>query len=188
MGVKRIVILCATVGAAARVGHSDPMSRYDRTSLAVNAHGGLGTPLGYAGAAVEITPVRWLSVEGGIGRGMAGAQLAVQPRVRLGGREGLIASVGAGLSMGRFDRRDPWWSIEYESTVFRRAIWSNVETSLESRTAGGFQLRLYAGLGVMLQGERESCTEDYGLVPCSGTERGWLSPYLGISAGYAFEL
>jgi hypothetical protein len=90
--------------------------------------------------------------------------------------------------MGRFERRDPFFGIEYEATVFRRAVWANGELSLESRAHHGLQFRLFAGAGVMLQGERELCTEDVARVPCAGTERGLLLPYAGISIGYAVEL
>jgi len=42
--------------------------------IALEPSAGFATPLGYAGASVVFTPVRWLSLHGGVGAGAVGAQ------------------------------------------------------------------------------------------------------------------
>src|SRR5207253_1935703 len=105
--------------------------------------------------------------------GLAGTQLALQPRARVSrlGPMGFLA-LGAGISGGPYEQRDPFWGIEYDATHFRYATWANAEISFERRSSDGILLRMYAGGAVMVHGAMSSCTVGDMLAPCSGSRRG----------------
>lgn len=161
---------------------------YVERPIAVTAHAGLGAPLGLLGIAVDVAVQPWLGIEGGIGFGATGTQLAVNGRARIlrVGRDQL--AIGAGVSGGRYEHRDPFYGIEYEGTMFGPAVWANGEVSLERRTSAGVQLRFYAGAAVVVAGDRERCSDLDGEVMCRGSVSDTWIPYLGLSLGYALEL
>jgi hypothetical protein len=177
--------LCAPRSVRAE---DEPPEDVRRRPLAVNAHAGLGAPLGRVGLAVELTAPRAFSIEVGAGLGLSGQQIAVSPRLRVFERQSVAASVGVGFSFGRFERRRPFFGVDRAATIYRRSAWSNLEASLEGRARSGFQIRGYVGLGVMLHGDLEECTVDGERMPCDGTDRGVLAAYAGLSVGYAFPL
>ena len=56
---------------------SEPPSNYDRL-LAIQVTGGLDTPLGVAGAAIEFAPVRYLAIYAGGGVSRSGARAGLR--------------------------------------------------------------------------------------------------------------
>ncbi len=173
---------------AATIAHAEPEPYVERP-LAVSAHGGFGTPLGFYGVAADIAVHRNVSIEAGLGQGLVGVQLAAQARARFVRVGSQWLAFGAGLSAGHYEHRDPFFGIEYAPTVVDRAFWANVELSLERRAVGGFSVRYYLGAGAVFAGERVRCYDgDAGTMPCSGSARGLRTPYVGVSLGYAPKL
>jgi hypothetical protein len=131
--------------------------------LALEAHLGVGTPRGFAGIALDVTPVPWGSFNLSLGRGMNGVQYAGMARVRLAPTP-VTGGVGAGVSAGRYvwdnSCRGPCAAILQLPDITRvwsPAIWGNVEAFIEGRSAGRFQWRVYVGMGRQLNGESSTC-------------------------------
>jgi hypothetical protein len=128
-------------------------------------HLGLGTPLGFAGVAVEYTPVPFLTLAGGAGWGNSGPQLAFMPRVRP--FDDLLA-FGVGISAGPYG----WVSCRLvcfgatSEKVWDRALWANVDLSFEGRSTKGVGWRWYLGGGRLLNPGSYRCER--------GTAPGWL--------------
>lgn len=171
----------------AATAHADPDAYVERP-LAVSAQAGVGTPLGFYGVAVDFAVLSRISIQAGVGSGLVGTQVATQLRARVVRIGTGWFSIGAGVSEGHYEYRDPFIGIEYEPTTVDRAFWANGELSLERRTLGGFDVRVYAGAGVVFSGERQRCSDgNAGTMPCSGSARGLWSPYIGLSLGYALR-
>lgn len=157
--------------------------------LALTAQAGVGTPLGFYGIAADLALRSDVSIEAGVGRGLVGTQVSAQVRARVVPLGANWLALGAGLSEGHYEHRDPFYGIEYMPTVVDRAYWANVELSIERRTLQGFDVRVYAGAGAVFAGERQRCSDnDAGTVPCSGSARGLWAPYIGLSVGYALKI
>ena len=155
---------------------------------------GLGTPLGFAGVALDVTPVPWASFNIGIGQGGHGAQYAGMARVRLAPAP-VTGGVGAGVSAGRYawDNQCKVWEGPCAAMVrlpaiareWDPAIWGNVETFMEGRSAGRFQWRVYIGVGRILEGPSSTCTWDSsdGQRPAGCDEASFLG-YFGTAFGF----
>ena len=177
----RTTTVVVAVGVLASVASAD-----DRRIVAVNGHAGVATPFGFGGVAAEATPLPALSVEAGVGKGLSGVQLALHPRLRVITVECCQAySIGLGASVGRYERRDPWWGIEYLPTVFDTAVWGNLDVGFELRIPHGVQFRMYVGLSVLAYGHVLSCADRNGpRMDCPSTDRGTILPYVGVSGGF----
>lgn len=187
--MRTFTILIALSLSSTAVAEPDA---YVERPLTVSAHVGLGTPLGFYGIAAELAVLSALSIEGGVGSGMSGTQVAAQARVRLleVSRTGRLA-LGVGFSEGHYQHREPFYGIEYMPTVVDRAYWANAELSIESRLGrtGAWGVRAYLGLGTIVAGQKERCWDgDAGTMACTGTARGLWNPYVGLSLGYAFGI
>jgi hypothetical protein len=140
-----------------------PTDRWQRP-LALEGHLGLGTPRGFAGVALDVTPVSWGSFNVSVGQGLSGVQYAGMARVRFASTP-VTAGVGAGASAGRYvwdnQCKGPCSLILQMpaiTRVWRPAIWGNVEAFVEGRSAGRFQWRVYVGVGRQLNGGSSTCT------------------------------
>lgn len=137
-----------------------------------------GSPVGHLGIEVERTLVSFLAVNGGVGLGVSGPQLAAGLRARAIGGERWAASLGTGLSAGKWE---PFcFGLEY-CPEKRTALWTNVEAAYEARFHNGVSLRfaLGASLGTACWGAQE----------CSRQSQPRLSdvlPYHTVSVGYAW--
>ena len=174
-----------------------PPNRWQK-QLAYEARLGLATPLGFAGVAVDVTPVPWVSLNLGIGQGGHGAQYAGMARVRLATTP-VTGGIGAGVSAGRYQwdnqckayygpcaAMDRWPVV---TRTWNPAIWGNVEAFLEGRAAGGFQWRVYLGLGKILNAAASRCTWQSvdGQRP-NGCDESHFLGYVGTALGYSFSL
>lgn len=164
---------------------SDAM--WDRV-LAVSVTAGIDTPFGIGGAAIEVTPFRYLAIYAGGGVGRDGARFAggVRPQFPIGnGALGIMLGVTGGPldwdSRGNEDVRvHRYWEM---------ALFLHTGLSFEYRWAEGFFGRLEFGIEALLtpteatvcsQGNGNSCLDDSLVTPI----RGWA----GLSVGYAFDL
>lgn len=134
--------------------------------LALEGHLGLGTPRGFAGIALDVTPVPWGSLNLSVGQGANGIQYAGMARVRFAPTP-VTGGVGAGASAGRYVWDNTCSALEGPCSAMERwpwikrvwspAIWGNVEAFVEGRSAGRFQWRVYAGVGRQLNGGSSTC-------------------------------
>src|SRR5713226_9316342 len=62
--------------------HETSSDRWYARPLALEGHMGFGTPLGFAGAALDYSPSRWLGGGVGVGAGASGPQAAAMARFR----------------------------------------------------------------------------------------------------------
>jgi hypothetical protein len=152
----------------------------------------IATPYGFAGASVAVTPVRWLSVEAGGGVTVDGPQAALMPRGRIFVSRKVALSLGLGASFGRYvDAHDlqlcaivPFGARCPPDPVrtWETAAWANALGALEGRTGSGFEWRVFAGIGRLLNRGAFVC--DGGSCPDAAPTQ----PYAGLALGYAFGL
>jgi len=203
--VRRCVAFAARTGAFvasgafAALASAEPPAREDESygwerRFAISVHVGLRSPLG-AGAAYEVSPVTALALEGGVGQGEEGLQTALGARLRLRARS-MAMSAGIGLSVGPFEVENADCQVlltlgcsgvgSTENWRWTRAVWRNIDLSLERRSTFGFHWRLYFGVGTILNPDDAVCTPIWSGArpPCDSTD--FASPYVGTSFGYAF--
>jgi hypothetical protein len=154
--------------------------------LSFDVHGGFGTPVGFGGFTVDAAPARWLVVSGGLGAGRGGMQEALMGRLRAPiGHFAL--SVGGGMSTGAYDASDAFGDSNWH---WKRAFWGNAEGSIEFRDHTGVELRAYVGWAHLTNPVADGCETGHG-AQCSRGAGGLFVtslPYVGFSAGYAFDL
>ena len=119
---------------------------YSRMSLTL----GLFTPTGEIG--FEYTAVfPYLEVGAGVGFGGLGPQASIMPRLHIGTRH-TSATLGVGFSGGIF--HDASWCITEDADRCRDSttafLWANVEVGVAWSSDGGATVRLYGGLGRLL--------------------------------------
>jgi hypothetical protein len=159
--------------------------------LALEAQIGAGAPLGFAGVALDVAPVRWLSLNAGAGTNGLGPQLAGMARLRYPLR--LIGlGLGGGVSGGAYRWREAQ-PIDAEGQAVKRwypAYWGNVEASVEARWRNGFLLRLGVGGSFLVNPEAGACTSEGDVEHCRADHRGDGGPllYTNLAIGYAFRL
>jgi hypothetical protein len=168
-----------------------PTNRWQRP-FALEGHLGLGTPRGYAGVALDVTPVSWGSLNLSIGQGANGAQYAGMARVRFAPTP-VTGGVGAGASAGRYvwDNQcsvlyGPCAAIQMPeiTRVWRYAIWGNVEAFVEGRSAGRFQWRVYVGVARQLNGGSSTCTWNWDGQRPSACDGALFLGYVGTALGF----
>lgn len=162
-------------------------------AIAVVGHVGIDAPLGIVGASVAWLPVRWASVDLGSGIDRYGPQLALMPRIHAWPRSDLAIGIGFGLSAGAwsYEKRD--WVVGgvcYPCEVavsrgWKRAIFANMEASLETRPARGTLFGVQAGVGRVLNPGDGTCEPLSHL--CSSLD-GLLRGYVSVSLGHLFAL
>jgi hypothetical protein len=130
--------------------------------FSVEAHVGLGAPLGLLGLGLDASPVPFFSAMIGVGTNGSSLQYAAQGRLRFpGGNWGF--GIGAGASMG-----GPYtWheggllSIALDGPAVKkwdRVYWLNVDLFAEHRTASGFLVRGYFGSAQLMNISDGVCT------------------------------
>jgi hypothetical protein len=158
--------------------------------LAFTVTGGLDTPYGVAGAAVEVTPFRYLTIYAGGGVGRSGGRFAagLHPQFPIG-RAALGMMVG--VSGGPLD-----WDSRAGGNLGVHRYWEfglfvHTGATFEYRWDNGFFGRLEAGAEMLVTpwdatsctylGDGSSCGSGTGLW---APFRGWI----GLSLGYALDL
>jgi hypothetical protein len=181
--VVRLLTTCsflAIVGLTSAVAQAQDAdeSAWAARRIAVLGVAGIGTPYGGLGAAIDVSPVAPFSIAAGAGLGWLGApQVAVMPRLRLGGKETAFAT-SAGFSLGRYPVSDV--ICLPDSSCNRRhvmAYWFNIDAGFELRKFSGFSLYAFGGAGVVLNRSQ---------VEGSGKNAHLQIPYFGCALGYAF--
>ena len=111
-------------------------------ALAIEGHLGVGTPVGLAGLAVDLTPHPNVSFNIGAGQGLRAPQIAAMARVRpFFITPGLAPGIGAGVSGGDTGTMHV---MDFRQLRFEQAVWLNAEVFLELRR-GPFHLRPFVG-------------------------------------------
>ena len=187
--VFALIALSCLAGAPAVAAEPSPAWN---DLLAVEGHLGLGTPLGLAGLALDLTPHPLVSVNVGAGRGLKALQIAAMARVRpFFPKPGLALGIGAGVSGGDTGTLN---FMDSRELYFEKATWLNGEVFLEVRR-GHFHLRPFLGLARRVW--YSSCTYTDSMTntsePCSVADPrniaivdGWRTIfYTGIAVGFA---
>jgi hypothetical protein len=195
LALVSVVLMTGTVSAQASEDPepevSTPADPYDRL-LAASVTLGIDTPYGIAGAALELSPVRYLGIYAGGGIGREGPRFVagLLPHFPVGH---LSVGLMLGVEGGPFD----WDSQGDEQTTTRRhwdfALFFNTGVTFEYRWDNGLFGRLAFGAEKLITpGEADLCQfpdgSDCGPVTGNGNAytpvRGWA----GLTVGYAFEL
>ncbi len=164
-----------------RTAPSPARSPWDRGHIAVRNQLGLFTPTGLAGIGVTVAPVRWISLEAGVGMAFSGPQVAGMLRARKG-----RVSVGAGLSAGPY--HEEWGLFEITYKDAERAVWGNLEVAMHFPLSSAGEVRVFLGRGTIIGGDcvkTESSWSDGG-GSTSTDDCGHTSlPYGGVGLGWA---
>jgi hypothetical protein len=143
----------------------DPWTDQKRTVSI--AGGSLGSPTGVAGFTFEYAPLKYAVL--GFGGGWApdgGARGAFMPRLRLPLNRFFALGFGTPLSIGSYHFTeqvgeacaDVGCPQGYTTTrTWSPAVWAHLEPSFEFRVGPGVALRLYAGVGRVLNRESDAC-------------------------------
>jgi hypothetical protein len=178
--------------------------------LAVYLTAGFGTPVGYGGLELEVSPHPVVAVAVGIGIGSGTAtlcpwpgtatgvvcdgpfsdrvQYALMTRLRPLRGETVALLVGAGVSAGGYS----WDELNTDGPTHKsadHAVWVNGEVGVEYRAPIGFEARGFAGFAHMLNPGTLECL-DIRARHCEEDHQGdgeWLI-YLGGSVGWALPL
>jgi hypothetical protein len=169
--------------------------RWFARPLAVEGHLGIGTPLGFAGAAIDYSPSRWFGGGVGVGAGAAGPQAAAMARFRIPLAEGLGLGFGGGLSGGNYEWVEGGaFSVFIDkpsSRTWKPAYWANADLAIEGRLEGGFTIRGYLGRAALLNPSDGKCGAGSAsdLYQCQTFHKmdGLALGYVGLAMGYAFS-
>lgn len=154
--------------------------------LVLEGVAGFGTPVGVIGAIARLDPIPYVSVGGGIGTSIGGAEYAGILLGRLpvdAGPKWLVAlTLGGSYSVGGAyhynpnpscwieDCRDRWVHSAYEVAD---AHWVSAELGMELRSRSGLSLRGFAGLAKLTNPSSVTCrnydraSNDWPVGPCT---------------------
>ncbi len=169
------------------------LSVWTERRLAIDGHMGFGTPYGLTGVSLELTPIPWWTFGGGLGVSFGGPQLAMSTRVRYPFGHAALA-FGVGVSRGGYKTVESWIDASW-TKEWAHAYWLNIEASVEHRWRTGLELRIYMGVGSLLNPGSGECHPNLRGYDCdgSGEPLGFLFsqngvPYVGVAVGHAFAL
>lgn len=185
-----LLLLPRSAGAAETLEKRETV--WDRP-LSIALVTGLGTPNGLAGATLDVTPIRYLTLGGGGGMAIDGLQQEGHARLRIPIGAGAV-TLGGGVSTGPYLNHGgkALCSIAYEGVCWHRrwerAWWKNVDVAFEMRTRDGFELRTFLGVAGQVDTPETECvvTRGSGKGAC-GAQTIAVLPYLGVSFGYVFD-
>jgi hypothetical protein len=170
----------------------DPWTDQKRTVSVLG--GSPGSPTGLAGLTFEYAPIKYAVL--GFGGGWApdgGARGAFMPRLRLPLNRFFAVSFGTPLSIGsyHFTERVAETCAEvgcpqgYTTTrTWSPAVWGHLEPNLEFRVGPGVALRLYAGVGRVLNRDSDACRST--LMNGCPSDIGEQKIYGGLALGKAW--
>lgn len=160
-------------------------------ALGLEAHGGLGTPLGYGGLAID-AQYKALSLTLGVGAGFEGTQQSAMLRVeplrfkprRNGDNHRIGIYLGAGVSFGPHENGSPLGPYR---AAWDMAYWVNGELGVQTRFVSGFTARGYFGVSRIINRDSAVLTCSYNCDTAIPEEEVyWTLPYAGIAVGYDF--
>ncbi len=169
---------------------SAPESPWSARPVAFTMAFGPRSPAGTWSAELEWAQTRYTALGVGVGLAPAGPQVAVMPRLLSPLGDRLALGFGLGVSEGRYvwEGTDALGRACTTATCvagvrqWERAVWGNLEVSLEERRAWGLAWRLYGGGGRLLNpgdgvcaSDARSCTRESGVTVVFG----------GLSLGFA---
>lgn len=181
-------VFCRIVAAADAGSPGD--KGFDDTLLIARGHLGVGTPVGSFGVSGELSALRYVALQLGVGSNGEGMQLALMGYGRLPLSGAFAFDLGAGLSEGAYVYRTNVIDADHsDDTRWDAAVFANGEVALETLAKGGFSTRWSFGLGRLLNPDDVSkCWNGGDAEPCSASRRkAHTVPYLGVALGYAFS-
>ena len=179
--------IAALTSATAAAAADDDISAFEAKPTAVYLVFGLGTPAGWLGAEVERTLEPNWTISAGGGWGLSGPQGSAMTHLLLGESRRSRFAVGAGISGGRYTRKE--WCIDGDAAPEKTGsvAWGNLEVGGEHRFFSGFAVRYFGGYGHVIAGDLV-CE-----APATSTSCGSLSKeagrdiiYTGVAVGGAF--
>lgn len=167
----------------------EPTDPYDRF-LAIQVTGGLDTPFGVGGGAIEFTPFRHLMIYAGGGASRSGGRVAGGVAFQYpihSTSVGVFAGLGGGSL--NWDSRGSngetqiqrWWEF---------ALFFHSGIHVEYRWQEGIFGRLGLGIDALVYGDPDECTLPAG-GECGGEAASLAKPirgWVGLTIGYAFDL
>lgn len=194
-GVTIALLGAAIVALLASDAHADDFLddiEFPRKyALGIEVHGGLATPLGFAGLVLD-GQYKALSLTVGAGRGISGTQLSIMARAEpirfrpywRGHNRRVGIYLGAGISRGPHENSG--FFSEYRAS-WDAAYWASGEIGAQSRFVSGLTIRAYVGMGWIIN-------RDSAVYTCSilcdvliPDEEVYTSlPYAGVAVGYDF--
>ena len=172
------LLLIAGVMASAPAARADAWTAAPRT---LELQLGVASPLG-VGVALDVAPVRWLSVGAGVGHSATAAQVAGCVRARPWAGPGRALYLGAGASAGGYREPTP---DETTDRVAARAYWASPEVGVEWR-GSGVAARLFAGPTFLLNPDAVHCSGAAVAACEAGETWGTAMPFGGVAIGWAF--
>lgn len=157
--------------------------------LAFSVTGGLDTPFGIGGAAIEVTPFRYLAIYAGGGVGRDGARIAagLRPQFPMG-------KAALGIMLGVTGGPLDWNSGPQDLGIHRYwefGLFLHGGASFEYRWSSGLFGRIEMGAEALVTPiEPTVCTYSAG-GECGNASEGLWTPirgWVGLSLGYALEL
>lgn len=169
-------------------GPEEPTNPYERM-LAVSVTGGLDTPFGVVGGALEFAPVEFLNIYAGGGVGRSGARVAGGVSLRFP-----IHSTAFGVMTGVAGGPMDWDSHAENGPAYHRywefAMFIHAAAFFEYRWDIGIFGRLQLGAEALIGGDVTECRAS-GDAVCDTARDDLANPiraWAGLSIGYAFEL
>ena len=163
---------------------------------------GIGAPLGFAGLAVDYSPIPPLALNLGAGIDRAGVQFAFSTRLRVGrfdAHDHVMLYVGAGASVGPYDSPipNPLPNLDFGAggnqefpqpppphDHWGAAYWANPETGFDMRLGPQVSLKIFAGVSFLLNRTPSLVVLGPPASPPTNVTNPWL-PYLGLALGAA---
>lgn len=170
----------------AEAPHSE-IDRREERPFALMGVIGVGTPVGAVGVVGEWSPVRFFTLAAGVGTSVDW-QVAITPRFEIPVSRDASIGFGGGVSAGKYVEK-ALLCLDCEihtTTEWSRAYWANGELSIDVRRQSGFAWRTFVGMGQLINGTPDHCTEQGHDAACTGGARNKQIVYFGASWGYAF--
>jgi hypothetical protein len=130
---------------------------------------GIAAPTGAVGLFADYSLAEWLSINLGVGTNLVGVEAASELRVRFAPGSGRTMTMGLGYSLGPHEQTEitrlgllaPWFGpmtqmgqTKYPSRyVWDLAHWVNLSAGYEGRERNGNSLRIFGGVGILLNPE-----------------------------------
>ena len=151
-------------------------------SLAVEAHAGVGTPVGLGGISLDVGPVNFFSLSAGIGLNADGPQYSSMARLRMASGRAMH-DLGVGIAGGRYRHVKTIGLFENQDVgVWDRAYSGQIEYSQEWPLGPRLIVRPYIGLSKILNDKDYVCTG--GSSQCSSFRDGTAFPYIGVALAF----
>jgi hypothetical protein len=148
---------------------------------------GLGAPLGFAGIAIDGSPLPVFALNVGVGLGAQGMQVSGSARVRpfrFGHSAHFAPYIGGGISEGPYQQYDTnaFFGGDTPTAEYHwdTAVWANAEAGMEMRLGERFELRPFIGIAALTNPTTGKP------VGTPDQPRDGSTAYTGIAIGYAF--